>query len=157
MGAMGWTSRIRNKGDRGASLIEFAFIAPFLILLLLGIIEFGYFLGERNELKHGAHEGARLAAVNDADPVAGACNAMNLPGTATAEVTLVDGTSSSTQAADGAGAIGDQASITVEATIGSLSGLGLIEVFLPSTVKASADFRLEQPSDWTDTTQQPCP
>lgn len=147
---MGWISKIRNR-DSGAQLVEFAILAPFLIILLLGIIEFGYFMGERNEVKHGAHEGARLAAVNDSSIITKACAAMSLPGTSTSTIALVDGTSASTIAGDSVGAIGDQASITVEATIGSLSGLGLIEVFLPSTVVATADFRLEQPSDWSST------
>lgn len=152
---MGWISTLRNR-DEGAQLIEFAILAPFLILLLLGIIEFGYFMGERNEVKHGAHEGARLAAVNDGSIITGACDAMNLPGTSTAEISLVDGPSASAVAADGVGAIGDHATITVSATVSPLSGLGLIEAFLPSTIDTTAEFRLEQPSDWGNTGPTSC-
>lgn len=146
-----------HRKDRGANLVEFAILAPFLILLLLGIIEFGYFMGARNEVKHGAHEGARLAAVNDTAIVANACNAMDLPTNSTAQITLVDGASASAGATDGVGDVGDQASITVTAAADSLSGLGFIEAFLPTSITSTAEFRLEQPSDWSSQGPTSCP
>lgn len=154
---MGWISKFRRRDvqDRGAQLVEFALLAPLLILLLLGIIEFGYVLGERNEVKHGVHEGARLAAVNDSAIITNACTAMQLSGTSAA-ITLVDGTTSEAGAADGVGAIGDQASVTVTATISSLSGLSFIEVFLPTSISTTAEFRLEQPSDWSSAGPTSC-
>lgn len=132
--------------ERGANLVEFAILAPFLIILLLGIIEFGFFLGEWNEVKHGAHEGARLAAVDDANLFTNTCNAMDLHGSGTTvDIDFTDGTT-------GTGEIGDQASIVVTASnISSLSGLGIINAFLPDTISADADFRLEQDSSWDDT------
>ena len=42
-------------------------VLGFLLLLVLGIVEFGYLLGEFNDVRHGAREGARLAAVNSGD------------------------------------------------------------------------------------------
>lgn len=53
----------RNKSERGANLVEFALVAPFLILLLFGIIEFAWVFAQDLTVKHGAREGARLAAV----------------------------------------------------------------------------------------------
>ena len=48
------------------------------------------------------------------------------------------------------GDIGDTASVQVSATPGSLSGLGLIEVFLPDDIQSRVEFRLEQDSaDWS--------
>lgn len=128
-----------RKGDAGASLVEFALIAPFLILLLLGIIEFGYFFGEYNDVRHGAREGARLAAVNAGDNTFlhdETCQKMDL--TTNVTVKFTDGA---------AGAIGDTGSVEVVANPGSLSGLGLIELFLPNTLTSTVEFRLEQPSD----------
>ncbi len=130
----------RNEGgeDRGASLVEFALIAPFLILLLFGIIEFGYLFGEFNDVRHGAREGARIAAVNAGDNDflhATTCDAMDL--TTNITVQFTDGAS---------GAIGDVGTVTVQATPDSLSGLGLIEFFLPDTLTTTVEFRLEQPS-----------
>ncbi len=53
----------RDKSERGANLVEFALVAPFLILLLFGIIEFAWVFAQDLTVKHGAREGARLAAV----------------------------------------------------------------------------------------------
>ena len=123
-------------------------LLPFLLLLVLGIVEFGFLLGQFNEVRHGAHEGARLAAVDDSALGTNTCNSMNLVG-----VVNVDFTN------DGGGMPGDQASVTVTATLSSLSGLGFIEVFLPLELTTKADFKLEQPSSWTSGSQDqlPCP
>ncbi len=128
----------RRAGDRGASLVEFALLAPFLILLLFGIIEFGWLLGEFNDVRHGAREGARVAAVNAGDNSflhATTCDAMDL--TTNISVRFTDGAT---------GSIGDVGTVTVQATPDSLSGLGLIELFLPNTLSTTVEFRLEQPS-----------
>ena len=54
----------KKRGERGASLVEFALTAPFLILLLLGIIEFGWAFNQNLDVRHGARETARLVDVN---------------------------------------------------------------------------------------------
>lgn len=125
-------------------------LVPFLILLLLGIIEFGYLLGEFNDVRHGAREGARAAAVNTGDNtflLNLTCDAMDLTSNVTVQFT------------DGAtGSIGDTGTVQVTATLGSLSGVGLIEIFLPDTLASTVEFRLEQDSeDWsTDATPVSC-
>lgn len=114
---------------------------PFLILLLLGIIEFGFLMGEWNEVKHGAHEGARLAAVDDANLLTNTCDSMGLHSSGTTV----------TVSFTGSGSLGDQGTVVVTASnLSSLSGLGLIEVFLPTSLTADADFRIEQDSSWSD-------
>jgi hypothetical protein len=54
-----------NKGisENGSSSVEFALILPVLILLLFGIIEFGFVFNNYLAITHAAREGARLAAV----------------------------------------------------------------------------------------------
>jgi Flp pilus assembly protein TadG len=132
----------RHRRDSGASLVEFALIAPFLMLLLMGIIEFGYFFGEFNDVRHGAREAARLAAVNAGDNSylhTLTCDAMDL--TSQTAVAFTDGAT---------GEIGDTGVVTVTATPGSLTGLSFIEIFLPDTLESTVEFRLEQPStDWS--------
>jgi Flp pilus assembly protein TadG len=62
------SNRGRRRGDdRGAALVEFAFVALPLFLILFGTIEFGFAFFQLNDIRHGAREGMRLVAVN-ADP-----------------------------------------------------------------------------------------
>ena len=143
-------SCLKGRGEKGASLVEFALIAPFLILLLLGVIEFGYLFGEFNDVRHGAREGARAAAVNAGNNAFLhdlACDAMDL--TTNVTVRFTDGSS---------GDLGDTAAVQVVASPQSLSGLGLIEVFLPNTLQSTVEFRLEQDSDdwFNDAGPIPC-
>lgn len=54
--------RARRRDD-GAAAVEFAFIAPLLIFLLLAIVGYGYMLSFRQAMSQAASEGARAAAV----------------------------------------------------------------------------------------------
>lgn len=53
----------RRRDDDGAAAVEFAFIAPILIFLLLAIVGYGYMLSFRQAMSQAASEGARAAAV----------------------------------------------------------------------------------------------
>jgi Flp pilus assembly pilin Flp len=57
-----WNSRCRS--ERGAAAIEFALVAPLLILLVMGVISYGYMLSFRQALSQGAAEGSRATAVS---------------------------------------------------------------------------------------------
>ena len=50
-------------GDNGAATVEFALVAPVLIVLLFGIIEFGTVFKDVLSLNQAAREGARAGAV----------------------------------------------------------------------------------------------
>lgn len=56
--------RKRFKSEKGASSIEFALILPVLVMLMVGIFEFGMAYSNYIAITHAAREGARLAAVN---------------------------------------------------------------------------------------------
>src|SRR3954471_22991764 len=60
--ALGRASRRRAEG--GAAAVEFALVAPLLLLLVFGVISYGYMLSFRQALSQGAAEGARAAAVS---------------------------------------------------------------------------------------------
>lgn len=49
--------------ERGAAAVEFALVAPLLILLVFGVVSYGYMLSFRQALSQGAAEGARAGAV----------------------------------------------------------------------------------------------
>ena len=47
--------------ERGAELVEFAFVFPTLLLVMLGIIDFGFLFQRYEVVTNAAHEGARVA------------------------------------------------------------------------------------------------
>jgi Flp pilus assembly protein TadG len=53
------------KRDDGQAVVEFALIMPFLLLFLVGIIEFGRAWNQHQVLTDATREGARKAAVFD--------------------------------------------------------------------------------------------
>ena len=52
------------RSERGAVAIEFAIVAPLLILLIVAIGEFGFALNQHQGLQAAAREGARLGSVD---------------------------------------------------------------------------------------------
>ena len=60
--------RSRLRDERGASAVEFAFIVPLLVMLVLGIAEFGHAFQVQGTLSAAAREGVRAMALrNDPD------------------------------------------------------------------------------------------
>ena len=57
---------IRAGRKRGAALVELALVIMFLMIVLLGIIDYGYIFFVHNSMVNAAREGARAAAVRDA-------------------------------------------------------------------------------------------
>lgn len=55
------------RNNRGAALVEFALIAPILVILVLGIVEFGCLLYDKAMITNASREGARYGIVM-ADP-----------------------------------------------------------------------------------------
>jgi Flp pilus assembly protein TadG len=56
--------RISGRGSRkGSAIVEVAFLLPFLLLILFGIIDFGRALWTTNVLHTAAREGARVMAI----------------------------------------------------------------------------------------------
>jgi Flp pilus assembly protein TadG len=61
------TKLLRHARDtRGQALIEFALVMPLLLLLVIGIIEFGRAWNAQQALTDAAREGARKAVIFDA-------------------------------------------------------------------------------------------
>ena len=51
--------RTRTTRRRGQALVEFALIAPILILLIMGIVEFGRIFSAQQTVTNASREGAR--------------------------------------------------------------------------------------------------
>lgn len=57
----------RRSDERGATAVEFAFIVPLLLVLLIGIAEFGHAFQVQGTLSAAAREGVRAMALRN-DP-----------------------------------------------------------------------------------------
>jgi Flp pilus assembly protein TadG len=81
----------RARGQRGAVAVEFALIMPILLLLVFGIIEFGYMLNRDMIVGNASRDGARAASLGDsyADIRAGIVAELAASGVPT---TVADGT-----------------------------------------------------------------
>ena len=83
----------RNLNDeRGATAVEFAFIVPLLIVLVLGIAEFGRAFQVQGTLSAAAREGVRLMALQN-DPAAARAAVRNAaaslePGVTDGQITI---------------------------------------------------------------------
>jgi Flp pilus assembly protein TadG len=62
--------KVRSRSGRGQSLVEFALVFPIFILVLAGIIDFGFMLYSRMTVINAAREGARVAVVSIDNPTA---------------------------------------------------------------------------------------
>lgn len=67
MGASLFRSRV---DERGAAAVEMALLLPLLILLLLGIMEFGRAFNAQVTLTNAAREGVRVMAITNDKPQA---------------------------------------------------------------------------------------
>src|SRR3954453_8008586 len=57
--------RRRSRREEGAALVEFALILPILVLLLFGLIDFGFIYNDFLSLRQGVRDGARQGAVSN--------------------------------------------------------------------------------------------
>jgi Flp pilus assembly protein TadG len=66
----------RPTDDRGAAVVEFALVLPVLIVLVLGIIEFGRIFNVQVSITNAAREAARTMAIEN-DPALARTDAIN--------------------------------------------------------------------------------
>ena len=59
----------RSAGERGAALVEFALVLPLLLVVIAGIVDFGFAFQRYEVVTNAAREGARMAVLpNYTDP-----------------------------------------------------------------------------------------
>jgi Flp pilus assembly protein TadG len=139
----------KGKQNRGASAVELAVLAPFLILLLFGVVESSWFLARSLDIAQAAREAGRMAGVNDGDTntiVAAVCDGMDQP------------TGARISLSGAASGLGGTITATAEQAVGTITGL-LDPIFSPPVLLSHTTvFRLEQTTaTWADTTNAPCP
>lgn len=85
--------RRRLRSESGAELIEFSLTLPLLLLIVLGIIEFGFVFREYEIVTNAAREGARIAILpsyGDDDVTARVEEYLETAGLDLANVTTLD-------------------------------------------------------------------
>ena len=82
-------AEVASCNERGAAAVEFALVLPLLLLLLGGIIDFGFALNTQISLTHAAREGVRVEALGTGDAVEVALAAFTAPA-ATDEDAVID-------------------------------------------------------------------
>lgn len=143
----------RRGSDRGANLVEFAVVMPFLLLLLIGIVEFSWTFATNLDVKQGAREAARITAVNTPDggrPALAAeiCSRMDLVGDD--PLTTIEWVS------DGSPDVGEGVTLTVSTPHDTLTGFIDWAFGAITDLESSVEIRIEQTPDWDDGTQN-CP
>ena len=88
------TFKRSKPGERGAAAVEFALILPVLLLLVLGLVEFGRAYNVQISLSNAAREGARYMAIHnherDAEAAAKAAAILAAPSVFNPEITEND-------------------------------------------------------------------
>lgn len=160
---IGQKRRRRGAGDEGAALVEFAIIAPLLFLLIFGIMEFGWAFLQNMDVRHGAREGARLAAVNSAPANSLPTQAENLAREVCLrmdqynndEPNISIAVNRDVVAPTTASNIGDEITVTVRKPLSQLTGFlgfALNGINLSSTVQT----RVEQTGTYADISNFAC-
>ena len=140
---------MRLRAQNGASAVEFALLLPVLVLLVAGIMQFGFIFSASQGLEAAAREGGRVAALGrDADrgAVFDAVRGTSIP---FVRDNGVLGITAGPRCPDGV-ADGDLAEISVEVSLsGNDYGFSLVSWrgnrLLNPDLEATATFRCEAP------------
>lgn len=144
----------RRQRQRGAVLAEFGIISVLLFTLIFGIVEYGWAYAQTLDVRHGAREGARLAAVNFPNNMTGD------PQTAALVDALCDRMDDNNAARNvrvsitlNGASIGDSVTVQVRSDLEALTGFfpGLSNKKLNSTIV----LRLEQDATYVNTASHP--
>lgn len=103
--------------ERGAAAVEFALLAPVLIMILLGIMEFGRAYNAQVILTNAAREGVRSMAINNSQTSArtAAKNAASQLSPALADSNISFSATSCT--------VGAQTTVTIRYTLSTMTGI----------------------------------
>ena len=140
----------RRDREKGAALVEFAIVVPLLVLLLIGIMEAGWFFGQAVEVRNAAREGARLAVVDY--PVPG--DEIEIRNETCSRAALSEDRASVSLSYDAAE---DAVAVTVKQTYASLTGV--IPHFGGNVIESTVVMRYERDDSptWGTLTDSDCP
>jgi len=156
------TATRRPGREEGQATVEFAIVIPLLLLLVVGIFEFGKAFNYWIDLNHLANEGARWAAVDKVPPYNGnagnaapTCNdikqflfsQMNTGDLQTA-VTLNNITLKVETGGDNSADVGDPVTVSIKAPGYKIASVAQGFNFGTVTLGSKSTMRLEQVPTW---------
>ena len=131
------------RGERGQSIVEFAFILPFLLFLLLAITQFGLAFHNYLAITDAARVGARAAAVNRTTNPCGAATTAIQNTVSASQWSVISSRISCNPSTPGAPGSSYTISINYPFAIGLPGMFGLPAINTTGTMNASATERLE--------------
>jgi len=145
------------KAEQGQTLVEFALILPILLVLVIGIFDFGSAFNSKNDLNFLANTAARFAEVNSCAPCGSGSNAIRDYVKSTADTSQLNGQLTILFCLpSGTGAVGDPLEVTTSAPFNWLA------VDLPglknggsSALQSNVNVRILQAPDPTGTPPSP--
>lgn len=105
-----------TTNERGAAAVEMAIVLPLLLLILVGIMEFGRAYNVQVSLTQAAREGARYAAVHYND------GGLNVSGAALAAAPALNGLGVTVSDNAASCAPGSNVKVTTSVSLPSMSG-----------------------------------
>ncbi|GAB5078104.1 TadE family protein [Arthrobacter sp. AD-310] len=108
---------MRNDSERGAAAVEFAILLPLLLMLVLGIIEFGRAYNAQITLTNAARDGVRVMAIAN-DPTGARAAARNAASSVSSTIPDSDITLSTT-----ACSTGNQVTLTIKYNLSTITGI----------------------------------
>ncbi len=127
-------ARIGKRTHRGAAAVEMAIVLPLLLLLILGVIEYGWMFLKNQGVTNVARQTARVAAryeVSDAEVQAALSSAITAAGLSTSGYAMVMNPADTSVLEPG-----DTLSVTVTVPYANIRLLGV--PFLPAPANLSA-------------------
>ena len=134
------THRSRLADERGTAVVEMALVLPLLLILVLGILDFGKAFNYWNDTNQLAAEAARFAAVNRS-PDGGDLKAYIKSRADTAE--LRDNVQVCISFPTGLARVGEPVRVTVSDDYDWLAGMSNLTGVGPTTITGTAEHRLE--------------
>lgn len=118
---------MKRGPERGAVAVEFALLAPVLIMILLGIMEFGRAYNVQISLTNAAREGVRVMAINNSESTAKAAarnvaGALN-PGLKDEKIVFKYQTTPATTPVPTACAANVQVTVTIDHSLTTMTGI----------------------------------
>jgi Flp pilus assembly protein TadG len=121
------------RGQRGAAAVEFALVLPILLVILLGIIDFGLYFYNDLQLTHVARDAARYLSVGLVDEAEDVVANAHVTGNVTITGSSVEPSGT-----------GDPSTVTLEADYSFITPLpNLVGIESPLGISASVVMRRE--------------